>query len=84
MTRDTIMPLFEEFIDDMRALEAPAGDEELAALLDDLEAGGERAAEVVEMSEEDAAAAGDPFGEVDTAAQEYGFKVCGSDSNADA
>ena len=83
---DDVTPILEEQISEIRALAAPAGDEEtIQMLLDD------QAAAMVEFrSLIEAAADGDrsamsaledtdPFLEVDRRVREYGLEVCGEE-----
>lgn len=72
-----LVPNVKNQTEELRALEAPSGDEgEISAMLDSLDEG-------VEETEADPEALFksqlDPFGPANKMAQQYGFKVCGQE-----
>jgi hypothetical protein len=74
------VPIVDERIDKVRAVEKPEGDEErLNAIYDDAAAGNEKIKEAIRTPRGAAeiAKGGNPFEKADKAARDYGFKECG-------
>lgn len=79
-----VVPIVDQQLDDIRALAAPSGDEELIdTLLDDQEAAITEFAGLMEAAAEGDEAAmaaldgDDPFDDIDRRARDYGLTVCG-------
>jgi len=83
-TRDEAIPIAEDVLDDLRALNPPEADEDtIEALLNDFDEAVQTVKAQAEMTEEELSAVEeDAFADVDAAAREYGFDTCGAEEDA--